>query len=745
MDETGSQGSHPANGIRVSFVDLPPGEHAPAIALYALDPSGRPAEKMASAKNGVLPVSPRQLAGVQVAIGPDVENPHELTSDRLLRYRGDQVASIWEREGLTLPKDRWGGFYPTVRCVSGHVRKCRPWWYDYVTLKAVVAMQGVNLSRAYALNVQASAKSAIAASAAALNPIIRPWHCVPLCDGVVEIYERQCCCIYYEIPSLIDHLGDILKQVPIPWPPHPGPGPEIGPRPGPGPDPAPFRQVRPSALAARATKGGKGARALSLRGVEAAPAPPQRLLEAYNDLRQLSAADAQIYVRDRVWLHPFCCSCSNRRLGEVAIQPGGEFDFCYRRGPVPINCWLAYAYRVRQLINGVWVTVYDGVASGAWFGAGETADLSVTDGRALPCGDPPGDGPPGDGSPFVMLEYVTDTRTHHFNFPGQTAASQVGALDVNDGLYKTTWASDCPWGAGLGLRLRVNVPQSLEGTVAFYRMTVMPVDTHGNASGAPSVLHDPVSWSRLVNVNKQWVVQSDVLGPVPVGAETNLFRVPYWSGGMNWLSGQMHQNWNTTTFPDGRYMLIIELFDSAGARIKPAGAAGPGAEQAFQFRRWTSDTMTADVPFADCAHVFWIDNMPVTGSIVDLRKNDTANSAECQFMNGSPGDQFSIGYRAFHMNGVSNSDSFMYSHAITWQRGLKGATGSLATAFGPTVDTGEGGPAAQSGSASFSAMLGVNTRCTFSVHLEVNAKHFNGGSRLSGYDYNETASFALEQ
>jgi hypothetical protein len=37
----------------------------------------------------------------------------------------------------------------------------------------------------------------------------------------------------------------------------------------------------------------------------------------------------------------------------------------------------------------------------------------------------------------------------------------------------------------------------------------------------------------------------------------------------------------------------------------------------------------------------------------------------------------------------------------------------------------------------------AHQRCTFALHLHVAAKHFNGSSRLSGYDYHETASFAL--
>lgn len=737
MDNSPTKAGKPSPGIRLVFADLED-ETAPAVALYALDDRGRPVEKLAQARGDVLPVAPAKLAGRVVAIGPDVDDFAGLEGERLLRFRGDQVAALWAKEGLTLAKVRWTGFRPIIRCVSGRVRKCRPWWWDRVSQMTSVAVQGQKLSRTVSLNAQASAQVTLAASVGAGAALIYPWRCVPLCDGIVEVYERQCCCVRVHVPDLIGKLRDIVERIPVSWPPIPIPEP----------DPAPWAALRSAVRQPRREIDLKAQAGAVKVGTDAAFAPPERLYEAYLDLQRLPLGEAERYALDRVWLHPFFCTCSSRKVGEVAIQPGGNFDLCYRRGRVPPNCWLTYAYRVRQSINGVWVTVYNGISSGAWFSPGEDAELRVTDPRSLPCGDPPGDGPPGDGTPFVMLEHVTGAGTHHFNFPGQTGVSQVGALDVDDGLFTTGYAPDCPWGAGLGLRLWVS--PELEGTVAFYRMSVVPVNAAGSPVGAPQPLPGSVAWSRFVFDGTNWVTQADVLGPVSQGAESGLFMVPYWSGGKNWLSGQYHQNWNTSLDANGRYLLIVELFDTTGTRIKPNAAPGPGTGKAFQFRRWTSDTVTGNVAFADCAHVFWVDNTPVAGDIVDLRQNGIANSDECQFMKGTGADTFSIGYRAYHVNGVSNSDSFMYSHGISWQRGLNGPTGTLAPAVGATIDAGElPGPVAQSGTKTFGAMLDADPvphqRCTFSVHLEVQAKHWNGASRLSGYDYNETASFALDQ
>ena len=60
------------------------------------------------------------------------------------------------------------------------------------------------------------------------------------------------------------------------------------------------------------------------------------------------------------------------------------------------------------------------------------------------------------------------------------------------------------------------------------------------------------------------------------------------------------------------------------------------------------------------------------------------------------------------------------------------------------TDVGETGPPVSSGSATFGDMLGGTRKCTFSVTLGVYAKHLTGASRISSYDYNETASFALD-
>lgn len=718
------------NEFLVTFVGLKENEQAPRFAAYLLDAAGRPARKLSSNEGNLLKVDFGEAK--TVALGPDVEDFSELPTESLTRYRVAEISELWRKQGIVLPDDTWNRFHFRYVCVSGSVRKCRPWYWDLVEdarLTPIFPIQQVTRIKPITAELQPH--------------LLFPLSCHPVCEGIVEVYERECCCFHVHIPSLLERLRDILEVLPIPIP---DPIPDPIPGPYPGPDPGPFT---PRVLRAKT-------RLLQQRKTPAdfSQIPPENLYEDYLALRTMPADAARLYVLERPYLYPIHCRCSVRKVGQTLVQAGGHFDFCYRRGPLRRQCVLTYAYKVKQLINGTWRVIYDGLAAHQYFSAGEPANIRSYDPQARVCADGPGEPPPHGGVPFVMLEHIGSYGTFHFNFPAQTGVSQVGALAADDGTYTTSYAPDCPWGGALGLRLWFS--PELEPIVKYYRLTVYAVNNSGSPVGAPMVLDNSVTWDKLVDVPGDVVRVSETLGPNVVGTENNLFKVPYWSSpDHRYLSGQFHQVWNTaqSQFPDGKYMLIIEVFDAGGNRIKPTGATGPGTAQNFQFRRWASATDTDPVPFADAAHIFWVDNTPVGGDIVDLRKSNTPNTAECQFMSGAATDTFAIGFRAFHINGVedtgTNSDdnSFMWHYNIAWQRGLNGSTGTLG--FAPSggtnhTDVGEDGTAVPSGSETFANMLGTNIKCTFSVTLHVYAKHFTGGGRIERYDYQETASFALE-
>lgn len=733
------------NGIPVHLVGLEKGEEAPEIALYQLGDDGMPAKKLAVASDGMIDVDPARLKGARIAIGPDTDDIKSLPQDMLVKYRADQVVGRWIDHGLMIPKDRWISFLWQRLCVSGHVRKCRPWWYDILTPIRISSKLGVQKRLPMASQFDGPRLD---------FPF--PFRCVPVCEGVVEVFERYCCCHRIIYDDLIDRLREVLERIPIPidWPvpPEPDPWRAFG-----GISPVemlPAASGTPHRMEAAYGDGPRLESKLNsaMNGGLQIPDLSERIYRDYQALLALDPYDVDAFVEARPYLFGYICSCTMRKVGEAPIQPGGEFDFCYRRPwrwpGLYRRCTTTFAYRVKQKINGIWVTVYDGVAGRDYHALGEYAHLHTSNPATLVCGDGPLPPDEGDGTAFVSLQYVTGYETRHYNFPTQTGLSNVAALNANSGLYDFVGVPDCPWATSLELFLWFS--PSLEGTVSFYRMKVVRVNAAGDPVGAWQDLAGSVSWAR--NVGDLITTEDLAADPTTVGGETNLYKVPYWSNGMNWLYGQPHQIWNTAsgTFPDGRYMLVLELFGPGGARIKPNGApAGdPGTAKAFQFRRWTSGGSTANVPFGDCAHIFWVNNTPVAGDIIDLRKDHVPSSDECQFMSGPGNTTFSVGFSAYHVDGVTtgggvgDTNSFMRGYGLTWQRGLNGPVGTLETG---TSDRGEPPSIAESNTLDFASMLGVHRRCTFSVHLHVGGKHQNGGSFIYSYDYHETASFALEQ
>lgn len=726
--------------LKVNFAGLEPGEQAPRFAAYQLDSAGRPVRRIGSYDGQVLRFADTDT----VAFGPDVEDFSTLPKESLVSYRVAQKIELWRRQGLVLARDVWQRFLFQFVCVSGTVRKCRPWFWDF--------LDDIRVAPALALVQEARIKPI---TADLLPHIWFPLRCQPLCDGIVEVYERECCCFHFPVPDLLDRLRGILDILPIPLP---------DPIPLPRPDPAPFMPVRTGQLAISAAELRNRARVIQRRTepLDLSALPSQELYQDYLALRELPLDAARQYVLERPYLFPLFCRCSVRMVGQTPIQPGGHFDFCYLRVPHHGRCFRTYAYRVKQLINGVLTVVYDGLAAHQYFGAGSPATISSYNPRARTCADGPGDPPPNDGAAFVMLEYVGDPDTNHFNFPDQNGASRTQALAPDSGTYTTSYAPDCPWGGALGLHLWFS--PELSASVQYYRLKAIAVDDAGNAVGTPVVLNDSVTWDKLVTLPGGDIVRApETLGPLTVGSENDLFRVPYWSSpDHRYLTGQFHQVWDTarSSFPDGKYLLVLEVFDGSGARIQPNGASGPYPVQNFQFRRWKTIADTDPVPYADVVQVFWIDNTPVGGDLVDLRKDGLANTAECQYTTGTAASTFAIGFRAYHVHGVQQAgngddNSFMYYYRIGWQRGLNGASGTLGPAPGFTshTDVGETGGAVSSGSETFQTMLTrvlpdgtsvVLSKCTFSVRLNVYAKHFNGYSRISQYDYTESASFALE-
>ena len=790
--------------IIVHFAGLEESAKPPATALYSIGADGLPDKKLGSVTNGVLKLEGAPRKGAHVALGPDVKSPATIDPESLLRYRFDEVIDIWRERGLLIPEDRWTLLLSELVCVSGRVRKCRPWWLEEIYQPVSTLFQRSSVSRKASVSRSSLANQLTQIQGFA--DLIYPRWCVPMCDGKVEVWARKCCCHhpYIDVGILVDHLEHLLEDLPI----------EIDwPIPPPDPDPwGPFENINIAALNPQPLPPGPRPD-IDMVALNPQPLPPaelftnvrrkarnvsaaktfdpgktyvsERLYQDYRALRAMPRAHAQAFIQARPYLYAYYCHCTMKKVGEVVIQPNGEFDFCYWR-PREFyhihphhhhHCHTSYAYRVKQLINGVWTVVYDGVAGQDYYGQGERAEITTTSPKARPCGEGPPPPHEGDGTPFVILQNVTGGSTLHFNFPTQTDVSKVAALAPNSGLYD--WSAteakkkDCPWATTLGLRLWSS--PLLKDIVVYYRLKVAKVNASGQPVGDFQTLTAPVSWQRYDGTQK--ATESLAALPSDVGGQVGLYKFPYEGDGKNWFWVDYHQSWNTALFDpdgsdpaeniqDGKFMLVLEVFGPNGVRIRPNSSADTkadgtpvdGAKRPFQFRRWTNAVDTANVPFADCAHIFWVNNRSVVANIEYLRNTGTENTGECQFMSGTTGSTFSVGFRAYHADGVTtasspggDTNSFMRDFAITWQRGLNGPSDTLDSG---TTDRGETA-IAHSAALSFGYLLGAftvdgevmgpHTRCSFSVHLRANGKHHNGGGFLDGYfSASETASFALQ-
>lgn len=703
--------------LELRVIGVPSPEEKPRVALYLLDASGQIQRKVASAKEAMLEVDPelaKQAPGL-VALGPDVEEPEKLEPDTLLHFRLQERLREWERaKAIEIPEIWWNRWCIFRVCVSGRVRKC--------------------LFPLFAGPLREVASEAIRV----LSPTF-PWPpriCFPLCNGVVEVYERVCCCrppIIIDLPEIIAKLKAVVATPVFP------PG-----RP-PLPDPPPDR------IARRAWK-----KLAAFQQADPLAMPDPRIHQDVRELETLSPPEALKYLQERDYLWPFWCFCRTRRLGETTLNPDGTFNFCYFRFPYiqPANCHTMYAFRVRQWQETQWVYVYDGLKAHQYFTASQFADLTTFLGRS--CGQPPP--PPGGPKPFVMLQDVGSTHSYSLvsHYMGKDGAgkdlTQTGQYSVaspvpNAGLVHPGY--DAPWGETLHFRLYFHPGMKALGAF-YYRVSIVKADANGNPElgATPQAITNAVSWRKFVVQAGKFEVASESLGPNPGG----LYKIPYDADAL-WLGGQFHQSLDTRQYANGRFLIVVEVFDSNGTRLRPVGAIDPGTDKDFVFERWLEDTgpdSLAVVPFAALTHIFWFDNRKCYGDIEDLKVDHQANTQECQFLSGPSGTLFSVGFRAFHAataDPIPAPHTFMERYRIWYHRGLNGPNVTIETGTTNHPPTLLSGPNAESASLTFADMLGTDTRgakCSFAANLYVWAKHTNGSRRLWEYDAEDQAAFALE-
>lgn len=390
------------------------------------------------------------------------------------------------------------------------------------------------------------------------------------------------------------------------------------------------------------------------------------------------------------------------------------------------------------------VTIYNGVAAGAWFEEDENARLVSYHSKTIGCRH---NEFPGVGA-FVLLQDIGTTQSYRLKTPDATGWDRVAAFDPdsNEGLADPAPNPaaargrylDCNWGGALALRYHFSEPLRTIGG-KYYRISVSAASASGAPTGPRTYLSDGLSWGRYRIVGTNIETEYAPIGPNTVGSEGNLFLIPY-DAEHEWMSGQYHGSLDTTDFADGRFLLTVEVFNASGQRIRPNGSAGAGIDAAFTFRRWYQpEGPTAEVPFAGLTHLFWWDNRKAVADIVDLRKGGVASPAQCQFLSGIDTTDFSVGYRAYHPN-----PKFLLNHSLWWKRGLNGDSGFIISGSPDNIGA-PPAPVGESPTTDFSVMLGANIKCSFAVTLDANVKTTNGSGPIYSYNDSELAAFALDR
>jgi len=720
--------------LKLNLIDAPEGVEAPKLAVYAVDRSGATVHRAEVSASGEAKVPAAALQkSEQVLVGAVAKDAAALDKSEVLSFHVAHIQDVIAQGAeLAIPIGQLIGFQ---RCVDGSVQRCLPypWLLDSLAARASSFKLGVQTTERASSSLSESIISAVSDSIIAFpRPPFFPV-CTRVCDGLVLVYRRTCCCEPWIIEDprlhdLIDKLRQIVQQrPPIKWPPGPDPGPIFNPHVGPGPDPSPIDQL-PFFTGATLD--------------EASLNVEQDL----HHLQNLSGPEVADYITERAYLRPFWCHCGAAQLvGEGPIHPDGTFRVCWREPLIRLRPWChdEYAFVVKQFVNGQTITIYDGLAANHWVDTPTGNSLTSYDPRAIVCHDDPF--PTEDGA-FVVLEHIGAARSYRLKTPAQDSWDSVlPPADYNDGLLdpaanplaaKGTYL-DANWGGTLALHYHFS--ETMKGVGArYYRISAVRADAFGNPTGPRTTLSSAVAWLYYkVIPGPQILVLADTLGPLTVGTENNLYKIPY-DADEDWQDDQYHGFLDTTVLGNDRYLVMLEVFDNAGNMIKPNGSSGPGAGKPFTFRRWSQPIGPLDdVPFSALTHMFWWDNSPSFAHIYDLRLNGLGSSDECQFLVGTPSSTFSSGYRGYHPNPL-----FIHNHVMWWRRGLGGSSGTLINsndnAGSPPA------PLAVSPTATFATMLGTHNRCSFSLNLDVYVKTNNGSGVLSYLNSSDQAAFALE-
>lgn len=686
-------------GARLRLDDLTDEQGDVRLAVYAVDNAGKPLATAEVDDDGTFAIDRKAVEAAHriVVVAADGDPADRAASVAFRAHRFLDQVDLGE---IALGPRDWSRLFSIRRCADATIRACRPTW---------------PVIRPLLLDRVARFGSPVLESPIIGPPIIfPPWRCSAICEGLVEVYRRTCCCRPPIFDPPVRIPPDFPWEPPIPTPdPFPDPFPGPFPDPVPGPDPVPF-----DVLDTVVTEG-----ALDVARTEQL----DRL-----SLARLHGPARHAFLVARPWL--WCTCGAGTKVGQGFVGEGGRIHVCWREPLrfLPANCRDQYAFVVKQNIGGNTVTIYNGPAAGQWFDASDDdVDLTSYHPFAVTCRD--NDFPADPGGAYVVLQDIGSTESHRLRTPLQDSANSVTALGHDSGLLDV---GGTDYALGATLNLRYHFSESMQAIGArYYRVQVAPADLAGDPNGPWQTVPAP-AWDTWRSSGGTIERGSHALGPNVVGGQPDLFHIPFETGaplgaGEEWQDGQFHALLDTTQRPAGRYLLRIEVFDAAGNQMTP------GADP-FSFRRWINPTDTLPVPFGALTHALRTDNRPVVGDIVDVT-GPGAGAGDCKFFVGPPFANVNVQLRAFHPQ--PGTPSFMLSWHLNVRRGING--GNAVVPITSTAEVGEGG-LPHTASFTIADLLDGEPKCSFTANLNVYARIHNGSGRITAYDRHDQASFAVE-
>lgn len=429
------------------------------------------------------------------------------------------------------------------------------------------------------------------------------------------------------------------------------------------------------------------------------------------------------------------------KLGTATINLDGSFNkkvwISICRMDIP-DLW----FRVRQNTNGVDKTIYarHPVPCNTYWNhpSGKPVNLVTTDPSAIVCDQQI---PVPISDVYVMPLGIGTDKWYEIT---QAHIKPSDTLTPSRGLYNN--GTD-PYGTSLNIRMQFDDRlRGLPGNgVWYYRWSYRKEGTSGWTQ-----IDIPIVHSYLKQVGSKWYTDTEKLGPNTVGTENNLFWVP--DPNKIWLYDRSFAIWQTAIWDaqkgiyvpqvqDGKYELLLEMFDSLGVKVTPT-AAGFKYILATGLVGPVDDALNVQPDGSIIFHLH-IDNRATVANIQSVALNGV-NTGECQFLKYlKEDDEVDVYYVAYHpATNDPSPNEFLDHYDLTIYRGISGTVvDSLSTAIPATVTTKK--------FSTVKTLLGLvgskgpYEQCAFAIGLHTWPRTRDGYTRIRAYEAWDNSAFAL--